>query len=78
MSLKSPWFLIASTAAAALGLAGLFWYDCLSSQDKARADELTAEYARRLYGRAVAELTDGQHACIHKLVQADLGNQGGR
>lgn len=74
MSLKFPWFLIGSTVATGLGLAGLFWYDCLSSADKARADERTAEYARRLYGRAVAELTDGQRASIHNLVQADLGN----
>lgn len=71
---KLPWFPLASAAAAALGLLGLFWYESLSTEDKARADGLATEYARRLYGRAVAQLTAAQRAHINSLVKADLAN----
>jgi hypothetical protein len=70
MSFRIPWFQLASAAAAALGLAGLCWYQSLSSDDKALADGLAAEYAQRLYGRAADELTAPQRDHVNVLVRS--------
>jgi hypothetical protein len=72
MSLKFPWFALASATATGLGLFGLYWYESLSIEDKARADGLASEYAQKLYGRAVGDLTDGQRAQVHSFVKANM------
>ena len=74
MSPKFPWMALASAAAAGLGLFGLYWYESLSTEDKARADGLAVEYAQKLYGRAVGELTAGQRAQVNSHVKANLAN----
>ncbi len=64
-----PWVAVATGIAAGLGLFGLYWYETLSPEDQARADALAIDHARRLYGKALHELTAGQRGEIQALVK---------
>jgi len=67
--MRIPLVGIVSTICAALGLCGLHWYGNLTEEEQAKADQITATYAKRLYGRAVEELTERQSshvACLTK------------
>ena len=75
MSVKFPWFTVASAAVTILGLFGLHWYENLGDEEKARIDGLAAEYAQKLYGRMLGELTDGQRAVVGALVRRANGGQ---
>jgi hypothetical protein len=76
MSVKFPWFLLANAAVTGLSLFGLYWYENLTGEEKARIDGLAAEYAQKLYGRMLGELTDGQRAAVNALVRHASENGG--
>ena len=41
-----------------MGLGSLCWYGSLTQEERAEADQIAGTYAKRLYGRAVEELTE--------------------
>ena len=57
-SSKRPRLRMASSAAcfAASGV-GLWWYGDLSAEDRAKADKIAADYAAKLYHKALGELS---------------------
>jgi len=67
--MRIPWVGLGSAVAAALGLYGLYWYDNLSRQEKEEADRMAEEYAKRLYGRGVDQLTAHQLTRVRDIVK---------
>jgi len=66
--MRIPWIGLGSAVAAALGLYGLYWYDNLSREEKEEADRMAEEYAKKLYGRGLDQLTSHQLARVRELV----------
>jgi hypothetical protein len=60
--------------ASLFGLTTLVWYYDLSREERARADRLTAEYARSLFDKAVDDLTRSEAKSIHDRVKAHFIN----
>jgi hypothetical protein len=56
------------------GTATVIWYDTLSKEQKAAADRLTADYARILFQKAVAELSKAEAQYVHDRVKAHFVN----
>lgn len=56
------------------GGATLLWYDNLSQQEKDRANRLTMQYAKELFGKTVNELTSAEASRIHALVRGHFVN----
>lgn len=54
------------------GSGGLAWYHGLSKEEQEVANRLTAEYALRLYGKSVQQLSQHEANRVHSLVQAHL------
>ncbi len=69
MSIKFPVVGIATTILAAFGLYGLYWYENLSKEDKAKADSLAADYASQIYGKGLSALTSAQLSHVQGLVK---------
>ena len=67
--MRFPWFAIASAICTAVGGFGLYWYSSLPPKQQAEADALTADYAQKVYGRAVGELTESQARHVSALVK---------
>jgi hypothetical protein len=67
--MKIPLMGILSAICAALGLCGLCWYGNLTEEEQAEADRITATYAKRLYGKAVEELTERQSSQVARLTK---------
>lgn len=67
--MKIPLVGILSAICAALGLGGLYWYSKLSEEEQAKADQIAATYAKRLYGKAVEELTERQSGHVARLTK---------
>ena len=65
---------ILSTLATVLGLFSLAWYRSLRPEDRAAADALVLDHARRLYGKAVHQLTAGQVKEVTALVKGHFDN----
>jgi hypothetical protein len=59
---------------AAAGLIGIGWYETLSAEQKAEADRLAIDCAKRLYNKAVHELTSGQLGIVQNLVKGHFVN----
>jgi hypothetical protein len=60
---------VLSAVAAALGLYSMYWYENLDKEEKAEADRLAAEYARRLYSKGLDDLTSQQLSRVTELVK---------
>jgi hypothetical protein len=58
----------------ATGLAGLFWYDSLTAEQKQEADRLAAQYAEQLYQKSVAMLTTDERDTVASFVRRHLKN----
>jgi hypothetical protein len=67
--MKIPLVGILSAICAALGLCGVYWYSNLSEEEQAEADRIAATHAKRLYGKAVEELTDRQSSHVARLTK---------
>ena len=48
---------------------GLWWYGDLSKEDRAKADAIAADYAAKLYQKAVSELSSTEAANVKALVK---------
>jgi hypothetical protein len=59
-SLMPPYFGIASSVAAVLGLTGTFWYLMLSKEDREKADRLAEKLAWELFEKALGQLNGWQ------------------
>ncbi len=64
-----PWMVLASGIATGLGLFGLYWYETLEPEARARADGLASDYAKRVYGKTLHELTAGQRGEVDAVVK---------
>lgn len=62
-----------SALAAALGLYGLYWYENLTKEEKAKADQLAVQYAKTMYNKALNQLTSAQLDIVQDLVKTRLG-----
>lgn len=62
-----------SAAAAALGLYGLYWYENLGKEEKAKADQLASQYALSLYSKSLDQLTSQQFDRVYALVKGHFG-----
>jgi hypothetical protein len=67
--MKIPVIGILSAICTALGLGSLCWYTRLTEEQRAEADQIAATYAKRLYGRAVEELTERQSSHVARLTK---------
>jgi hypothetical protein len=67
--MKIPLVGIVSAICAALGLCGLCWYGNLTEEEQAEADQIAATYAKRLYGKALEELTERQSSHVASLTK---------
>jgi hypothetical protein len=61
-------------ALAALGGGTLWWYYALGEAEQLRADRLAAEYAAKLFDKAVNQLTVGEARQVHDLVRRHFDN----
>jgi hypothetical protein len=72
--MKIPLVEIVSAICVALGLGGLYWYSTLTEEQRAEADQIAATYAKRLYGKAVEELTEQQSSHVAHLTKQHFGS----
>lgn len=56
-----------------LGAAGLGWYHCLSREQQMQADRIAAEYALKLYQKALDELTRHEFEMVALFVKRHFG-----
>lgn len=52
----------------------LIWYDNLSREEKARANQLTADFAGELFGKTVDQLSAYEAQTVHDRVKAYFDN----
>ena len=63
---------VLSSIAVAVGGYVLWWHEHLSSTDKAKADQLAMEYSKKLYNKALKQLTVAQFDIVQGLVKSHL------
>ena len=51
---------------------GLWWYGDLSPEDRAKADRIAADYAAKLYHKAVGELSRAEAEHVQTLTRRHL------
>ena len=51
---------------------GLWWYGELSPEDRARADQIAADYAAKLYHKALGELSRAEAEHVQTLARRHL------
>jgi hypothetical protein len=69
-----PVFGLLSAVATALGLGSLCWYHSLSKDERAKADRLGAEYAKKLFNRTLNQLTHDQFDRVMAFVKKHFSN----
>jgi hypothetical protein len=55
------------------GGATLYWYQCLSAEEKKRADQIAGQYALEMFGKNLNELSSWEANLVHDHTKRSFG-----